>query len=180
MTTTTKEPSKRRTVRGVQAQSMGRTQVGGRGPRQLGAADEDERTDYMVDDHDPLDSRGALAAADALMVELEQREGLHADGLRYGPLGFVALEVVGVPVRREAGDEYDWCWKRLMQLNEIAREVRVGGQWDMSWRVVDRAERVYLRAQEVWRRMCERWARIGCRSHGCVSLVVVGERRVGA
>ena len=101
-------------------------------------------------------------------------EGLHADGVRYGPLGFVALEVVGVPVRREAGDEYDWCWKRLMRLNEIAREVRVGGQWDLSWRLVDRAERVYLRVQEVWRRMCERWARIGCRSHGCVSLVVVG------
>lgn len=42
----------------------------GRGEREKRGAEAD-RTDYMVDDHDPLDARQALAAAELMMSQMK-------------------------------------------------------------------------------------------------------------
>jgi hypothetical protein len=64
----TAKPRRRR--RGVaQVQSMGRAASDRRKPASGETADgrDEGRSDFMVDDHDPLDASAALAAADEMM-----------------------------------------------------------------------------------------------------------------
>lgn len=137
-----------------------------------GHGGEELRGDFMVDDHDPLNAQAALAAADALMVELGEA-GLHADGVRYGPLGFVALVVMGVPVRRRLAmdDEMSWLWAREARLEAVRSELAAGRRW-AEWELLcKRLDRVYALSNELWRR----WREGPPMSAGvCKSLVVVG------
>jgi hypothetical protein len=104
-----------------------------------------------------------------------QPEGLHADGVRYGPMGLVALEVVGVPVRRVAAidDELSWLWGRGARLREVSLELLAGRQWGLWELLLRRMALVEVRADELWRRWKEKR---GAESI-CKSLVVVKEGR---
>ncbi len=101
-----------------------------------------------------------------------EQSGLHADGVRYGPMGLVALEVVGVPVRRGLviDDELSWLWRREARLMEVKAELAAGRQWGLVQLLRRRLEKVDVRQEELWRRWKE-----GSLSHAfCGSLVVVG------
>lgn len=144
-----------------------------------GHGGEELRSDFMVDDHDPMNAQAALAAADALMVELELGEGgLHADGVRYGPMGFVALVVVGVPVRRRLAmdDEMSWLWAREARLEAVRVQLSTERRW-AEWELLcKRLREVYALSENLWRR----WREGPPMSAGvCKSLVVFGEGRVG-
>jgi hypothetical protein len=132
--------------------------------------------------------RGVVGAADlggvtrrhegtkVMEVTVEmQPEGLHADGVRYGPMGLVALEVVGVPVRRVAAidDELSWLWGRGARLREVSLELLAGRQWGLWELLLRRMALVEVRADELWRRWKEKR---GAESI-CKSLVVVKEGR---
>lgn len=103
--------------------------------------------------------------------------GLHEDGVRYGPMGLVALEVVGVPVRRVAAidDELSWLWGRGARLREVSLELLAGRQWGLWELLLRRMALVEVRADELWRR----WKENRGAESICKSLVVVGEGGVG-
>jgi len=106
-----------------------------------------------------------------------EQSGMHADGVRYGPMGFVALEVVGVPVRRGLviDDELSLLWAREARLEAVKAELVATRQW-REWELIcGRLARVYARSEELWRRWREG---AGAVANGiCKSLVVVGEGR---
>jgi hypothetical protein len=186
--TTTKEPSKRRSVGGVLEQPKGRTQVGGSVPRQLGAVE------LGIDEALQPRPTGSVSLSDSLRsaadcgLRIEEAgtlevvampEGLHADGVRYGPLGFVALVVVGVPVRRRPAmdDELSWLWAREARLEAVRVQLvteRRWGEWEL---LCKRLREVYALSENLWRR----WREGPPMSAGvCKSLVVFGEGRTGA
>jgi hypothetical protein len=165
-TTTQKGSGKRRTVRGVHEQPMGRTRVGGNVPRQLGAV-ELENADCGL----RIEGTGTLEV-------VAMPEGLHADGVRYGPMGFVALVVVGVPVRRRLAmdDEMSWLWAREARLEAVRVQLSTERRW-AEWELLcKRLREVYALSENLWRR----WREGPPMSAGvCKSLVVFGEGRVG-
>jgi hypothetical protein len=125
-----------------------------------------------------IGAHGTLVKSGALELKVEAMpEGLHADGLRYGPMGLVALEVVGVPVRRKPAidDELSWLWAREARLEAVKAELAAARQW-CEWELIcGRLARVYARSEELWRRWREG---AGAVANGvCKSLVVVGEGR---
>jgi hypothetical protein len=92
-------------------------------------------------------------------------------------MGFVALEVVGVPVRRGLviDDELSLLWAREARLEAVKAELVATRQW-REWELIcGRLARVYARSEELWRRWREG---AGAVANGiCKSLVVVGEGR---
>jgi len=102
--------------------------------------------------------------------------GLHADGVRYGPMGLVALEVVGVPVRRGLviDDELSLLWRREARLMEVKAELAAAREWGLVQLLRLRLAKVDVRQEELWRR----WREMRGAESICKSLVVVGEGRV--
>lgn len=60
--------ARRRRQGAAPVQSTGRAASDRREPASGETANDEGRSDFMVDDHDPLDARKALAAADAFMA----------------------------------------------------------------------------------------------------------------
>lgn len=98
--------------------------------------------------------------------------GLHADGVRYGPMGLVALEVVGVPVRRGLviDDELSLLWRREARLMEVKHELAAAREWGLVQLLRRRLAKVDVRQGELWRR----WKEMRGAEAMCKSLVVVG------
>jgi len=98
--------------------------------------------------------------------------GLHADGVRYGPMGLVALEVVGVPVRRKPAidDELSWLWAREARLMEVKHELAAAREWGLVQLLRRRLAKVDVRQGELWRR----WKEMRGAESICKSVVVVG------
>lgn len=183
MTETTTTKSKRRTLRAGNDAARGMPVKSGAAQ---GKAEElktetlkahEERSDYMVDDHDPLDAAAALAAADAMMAALQVQalpSGMHDNGTRYGPHGLVALEVVGYPVARGPMDVDQWLWDRYMRLTDAAGEAWDAGQRCVSMALEKRAGAVLRWIRDRQRRFLEGYARTGVGpGWTCRSLVVV-------
>jgi hypothetical protein len=103
--------------------------------------------------------------------------GMQAGETRYGVEQLVALEVVGVPVRREPAidDELSWLRAREARLQEVRVQLATERRW-CEWEMLcARLARVYVRSDELWRRWREG---AGAVANGmCKSLVVVGEGR---
>lgn len=100
---------------------------------------------------------------------------MHADGVRYGPMGFVALEVVGVPVRRGLviDDELSLLWRREARLMEVKAALAAAREWGLVQLLRRRLVKVDVRQEELWRR----WKEMRGAEAMCKSLVVVGEGR---
>ena len=97
--------------------------------------------------------------------------GMQAGETRYGERGLVALEVVGVPVRRVPAmdDELSALWSRLKRLEEFSEMLLEEREFDL-WHLLSRRwGKVNRRADEIWRRWAERGS-----ERLCSSLVVWG------
>ncbi len=158
----TETKNKRRTLGGTLEQSMGCVQ-------EVGTADVCGLGEGVTRMHE-------CTKVMEVTVEM-QPVGLNEDGVRYGPLGFVALEVVGVPVRRRGAidDELSALWAREARLQALRLELAESRQWGLWELLCKRLERVYAQSNERWRRWREG---AGAVANGmCKSLVVVGEGR---
>ena len=123
-----------------------------------------------------MEAHGTLVKSGALELKMEAMTvGLHADGVRYGPMGLVALEVVGVPVRRKPAidDELSWLWAREARLMEVKAELAAAREWGLVQLLRRRLVKVDVRQEELWRR----WREMRGAEAMCKSLVVVGEGR---
>lgn len=193
--TTTKEPSKRRTVRGVQAQPTGRTQVGGRGPRQLGAVNDTETRAVM------------LGHTVRILAEYDGLKGHYAKVLSsgggqvevnvhlYGKLEprrviFLERELAVVPMNDTLTDTGEAMavdaevYVMIRRCANLRAEARVG---PVSTVVAERLERRAKKLHDVVRclqrarsvRQAHQWVRdLG--TPCCYALVVVNEGRIGA
>lgn len=101
--------------------------------------------------------------------------GMQAGETRYGEQKLVALEVVGVPVRRVPAmdDELSALLARKGRLMERKWELAVGREWRLVALLRRRIDAVSVRQDELWRRWAERRGAAGM----CKALVVVNEGR---
>jgi hypothetical protein len=90
-------------------------------------------------------------------------------------MGLVALEVVGVPVRRGLviDDELSLLWRREARLMEVKAELAAAREWGLVQLLRRRLAKVDVRQEELWRR----WKEMRGAESICKSLVVVGEGR---
>jgi hypothetical protein len=132
------------------------------------------RIDEAVQPRPPGSLGLSVSLRSAADCGLEQ-SGLHADGVRYGPMGLVALEVVGVPVRRGLviDDELSLLWRREARLMEVKAELAAAREWGLVQLLRRRLAKVDVRQEELWRR----WKEMRGAESICKSLVVVGEGR---
>ena len=102
--------------------------------------------------------------------------GMQAGDTRYGVQKLVALEVVGVPVRRVPAmdDELSALLARKGRLMERKWELAVGREWRLVALLRRRIDAVSVRQDELWRRWAERRGAAGI----CKALVLVNEGRV--
>jgi hypothetical protein len=87
-------------------------------------------------------------------------------------MGLVALEVVGVPVRRGLviDDELSLLWRREARLMEVKHELAAAREWGLVQLLRRRLAKVDVRQGELWRR----WKEMRGAEAMCKSLVVVG------
>lgn len=93
-------------------------------------------------------------------------------GTRYGAFSLVALEVVGVPVRRVLAidDELSWLWERERRLEEVRMQLANERRWDEWEMLCARLRKVAALSENLWRRWSERRGAAGI----CKAMVVKG------
>ena len=98
--------------------------------------------------------------------------GMQAGETRYGERGLVALEVVGVPVRRVLAidDELSWLWARQARLWEVRVQLADERRWGQYEVMCARLRKVSALSENLWRRWAERHGAAGI----CKTLVVWG------